>query len=453
MSRTTILILIYKSQIMKKTICFWISSFLLSGLAAQLPDALNVYVSNSVDEIYDTYVYLHEHPELSFFEESTSQYLATTMRELGFDVNENIGGYGLVCVLENGEGPTLMIRTDMDALPIKEATGVPFASEVTMKDITGDVVPVMHACGHDIHMSTWLGTAEFMSDHTEAWHGRLIMIAQPAEERASGAKAMISDDLYGRFGAPDYAIALHVNATMPAGTVGLCDGFALANVDMLDIKVFGSGGHGAYPHTAKDPIVLASQLILDLQTIVSREVSPLEPAVITVGSIHGGTKGNVIPDEVELKLTLRSYSDIVRQHLIDAIRRKCKAVAEGAGLPPDKYPEITIRDEETPAVYNDPKLGTKLREAFVKVLEPASILEVNSVMGAEDFGRYGRTGEEVPVYLYWLGVVNPSEHEKYASGEINLPPLHNARFLPDAKPSLKTGILTMSSAAIHLLQP
>lgn len=281
--------------------------------------------------LFQLYKSLHSHPELSFQEVETSKRLANMLREEGYEVTENVGGHGVVAIFQNGKGPTLMLRADMDALPVKEETGLPYASEVTTS-LNGNPVHVMHACGHDIHMSVMIGTAQALMKLKQDWKGTIMLILQPAEERSGGANAMIDDGLFTKFATPDFAIALHANANMPAGTVGICPGYALANVDMVDITVYGQGGHGAYPHTTIDPIVLASRIVLDLQTIVSREISPLEPAVVTVGSFHGGAKGNVIPDEVKLELTLRSYSEEVRNHTIQAIKRITSSLAMSAGL-------------------------------------------------------------------------------------------------------------------------
>ena len=289
-----------------------------------------------VEDDYETlkslYEHLHENPELSYLEEKTAAKLASKMKALGFEVTEKVGGTGLVCILKNGEGKTVLVRADMDALPIKEETGLSYASNAVMKDINNEEFPVMHACGHDVHMTVWYGTAKYMIENKNRWKGTLIFIAQPAEERAGGAKAMLADGLYERFPVPDYALSLHVSATLKAGTVGWCPEYAMANVDMMQIRIKGKGGHGAYPHTTIDPVSMASRLINDLQTIVSREISPLEPAVVTVGSIHGGSKGNVIPDEVVLELTMRSYTDEVRNQIIQLIKRKCKAIGVSAGL-------------------------------------------------------------------------------------------------------------------------
>lgn len=427
-----------------------LSSFTLTSQSSI--DEIRSFYGQIAEQQMEEYIYLHTNPELSFLEEKTAAFLVNQMTSLGFEVTGNVGGYGVVAVLRNGDGPTVMLRTDTDALPVLEETGAPFASKVRMTDITGDEVPVMHACGHDVHMMSWLGTARVLASMKEAWSGTLMMIAQPAEERAGGAKAMLADNLYSRFGTPDYALALHVNATLPSGKVGYCNGYALANVQMVDIAVFGRGGHGAYPHTAIDPVVIAAKLILDLQTIVSREVNPLEPAVVTVGAINGGTKGNVIPDRVDLMLTLRSYTDEVKEQLVEAIRRRCDAAARAAGLPEDKFPAITIRDEETPAVYNSPELGTELVPALKSAMGEENIIPIGPVMGGEDFSMYGRTDDEVPIYLFWLGAVNFEQYAEAQDSGAPLPPLHSPKFLPDAEPTIAAGVELLSTGALELFR-
>jgi hippurate hydrolase len=321
----------------------------------------------------EIYEHLHANPELSYQEKETAAFLAGRLRELGFRVEEEVGNYhvdgrvshGVVAVLENGPGPTVMVRTDLDGLPVAEKTGSPYASRAVGIGDGGDEVPVMHACGHDLHMTSFLGTAEMLSRMRDSWRGTLLMIGQPAEERGAGAKAMLDGGLFERFPRPDYALALHANATMPAGSIGMLAGYALANVDSVDILVRGRGGHGAYPHATKDPVTLAAQIITNLQTIVSRQISPFDPAVITVGSIHGGTKHNIIPDEVRLQLTVRSYRPEVRRHLLESIRQVATDTARGAGFPDELLPVIEVREEEfTPSTYNDPELVNRLTPVF-----------------------------------------------------------------------------------------
>jgi hippurate hydrolase len=424
----------------------WLSPLLLS---AQFP-----FVSQAEADLpylRSLYEHFHRNPELSFQEQQTSRRMAEELRQAGFEVTEGIGGYGLAAVLRNGTGPCVMLRADMDALPVREETGLPYASTVTVQDATGSSTGVMHACGHDLHMTVLAGTARLLAAQRSAWRGTLLLVAQPAEERSGGAKAMLGDGLFARFPRPDAALALHANATLPAGSVGVCPEYALASVDMVDITVRGVGGHGAYPHTTKDPIVLAAQMILGFQTLVSREIAPIEPAVVTVGSIHGGSKGNVIPDEVRMELTVRAYDEGVRNTLLDGLRRMSAAYAVAAGLPADRLPVVTVRDESTPSLYNDPALTARAGAAFRRALGEAQVQQVPPVMGGEDFGRFGLTEPRVPICLFWLGTVAPERAAEAARGALALPSLHSPRFAPLPDPSIRTGVIAMSAAVLELL--
>ena len=429
---------------------------LASLLALMFTPALadeNLYQAIDDDYAYleDLYLYLHQNPELSYQEEQTSKKIAAELRSLDFEVTENVGGYGLVGVLENGDGPTVLIRTDLDALPLQEQTGLTYASLVTAINQAGDEVFVMHACGHDIHMSAFIGTARRLVALKDDWRGTLVMIGQPAEERGGGARAMLADGLFERFPKPDYNIALHDAASAPAGTIGYSVGYALANVDSVDIVVHGIGGHGAYPQTTKDPVVLAAQIIVDLQTLVSREVSPLDPAVVTVGSIHGGTKHNIISDEVKLQLTVRSYSDEVRNTLLDGIKRIAENQGRVAGLPEDMLPEVTVReDEHTPSTYNDPALVARVTDAMRAAGVAGVIMETPPVMGGEDFSLYGRTDDKIPSFIFWIGAVNPDDYAAAVAAGETLPSLHSPFFAPDPEPTIKTGVRAMTIAALEL---
>ena len=385
----------------------------------------------------------HTHPELSHMEERTSGIVARELRAAGFEVSEKIGGYGLVGILKNGAGPTLLIRTDLDALPVQEETGLPYASTARTKDLTGRDVPLMHACGHDIHMTVFSGTARMLGTLKAHWAGTVVMIGQPAEERGLGARAMLADGLYQKFPRPDFAIALHDIATLPAGTVGALEGYVMANVDTAEIVVRGVGGHGAYPQTTKDPVVLAARIVLALQTIVSRETRPVDPAVVTVGSIHGGTKSNVIPDEVRLQLTLRSYSDSVRQHTIEAI---------AAGMPDDRMPVVTVAEEEfTPSTYNDPALTQRVRGALTAWLGADRVKPIDPEMGGEDFSLFGRTAEHVPICMFRLGAVDPAKVAESERTGVPLPSLHSSKFAPLPSPTIKTGVTGMTAVVLDLL--
>jgi amidohydrolase len=393
-----------------------------------------------------TYIDLHEHPELSLHEVQTALKMADGLRKLGFEVTTGVGGNGVVGVLKNGSGPTVLIRTDMDALPVPERTGLPYASKVIVKDDSGREVPVMHACGHDLHMSSWLGTATLLSQNKNRWRGTVVMMGQPAEEQVKGARAMLQDGLFTRFPKPDFAIAIHDSPEYPAGTVAIAPGPVLAGSDAIEITVFGKGGHGAFPNKTIDPVVIAARIILSLQTIVSRETSPLDPAVVTVGSIHGGTRGNVIPDEVKLQLTVRSYKDEVRDHNIAAIRRICKAEAEAADAP--REPEVTNPESVHPT-YNDPALSERLDSALKHSIGADHVLPGKPVMGAEDFSEIGRAG--IPAVIMWVGAADPAKLAESQKTGVPLPALHSSLFAPDLPDTLKTAIRAEASAAFELL--
>ncbi|MDB6029087.1 MAG: peptidase [Verrucomicrobiales bacterium] len=390
----------------------FLSLLLLAGIAfAQEPAALPMVrgiVTKEYPELFKLYQDLHAHPELSLHEETTSQRIAAELRKIeNIQVTEKVGGFGVVGVLKNGNGPTVLVRCDLDALPVKEQTGLPYASSVMTKDDSGKDVPVMHACGHDVHMTSLVGTARTLTQLKEQWSGTIVFIAQPAEERVGGAKLMLADGLFTRFPKPDFCLALHDAADLPAGTIGYNEGFVLANVDSVDITVRGVGGHGAYPHTTKDPIVLASEIVVALQTIVSREIQPGEPAVVTIGSIHGGTKHNIIPDEVKLQLTLRSYTDEVRQQTMAAVKRIVRGQALSAGVPEDRLPEVKFSEDSTPSTYNEPKLTRRLAPAWESWLGKTNVNLSKPTMGAEDFSQYGRTPEKIPSCIFWVGGVEP----------------------------------------------
>ncbi|MCB1086845.1 MAG: amidohydrolase, partial [Verrucomicrobiae bacterium] len=329
---------------------------------------LGPLVKGELPSLVSLYQEIHANPELSLHEVETAARVAAELRKAGFEVSEKVGGHGVVGVLKNGDGPVVLIRTDLDALPVKEQTGAPYASTKVVKDDLGRDVSVMHACGHDMHITCFLGTARILAKTKEQWSGTLVMIGQPAEERVLGARLMLRAGLFEKFPKPDLALALHCSADMAHGQVGIVEGHALANVDTLEIVVKGVGGHGSMPHLAKDPVLLASQIVVALQSIVSREIKPGDPAVVTVGSIHGGTKSNIIPDEVKLQLTLRSYESSTRRHLIDSIRRIVKAQAESANLPADRMPEVIVADDSATALYNQPALCQKVRGAIEPVL-------------------------------------------------------------------------------------
>jgi amidohydrolase len=396
-----------------------------------------------VDAIYPDietfYIDLHRNPELAFQEVRTSGKLAAFTKALGYDVTTGVGKTGIVAVMKNGPGPTVMLRTELDALPVEEKTGLPFASTVIAKTASGQTTPVMHACGHDIHMSAWAGTARWMAEHKDRWHGTLLLIGQPAEESGSGgATAMLKDGLFTRFPRPDFALSLHDDDTMPAGTIGYHPGPFRSMADAVILVVHGRGGHAAMPMNTVDSIVLASRIVLALQTIVSRENNPIDPVVITVGSIHGGTSGNVIPDEVRLQLSVRTYTPEVRRKTLAAIRRIAKGEAIAAGAP--REPEIITRGDEPgePVVYNDPALVTRLAAAL-KVGLGDKVVPMPAKMTSEDFGQYWITGK-VPSALLHIGAVNAEKFAEIQKTGIPGPAPHSPEWAPDREPTLKGAI-------------
>ncbi len=376
--------------------------FALFGIQAFAAD-LDSVTAKELPSLVALYREFHAHPELSLHEEETAAKLAKELRSAGLEVTENVGAHGVVGILKNGEGPVILVRTELDALPVKEQTGLPYASKVTTRDDTDAEVPVMHACGHDIHMACLIGTARALSQLRDQCRGTLIMVGQSAEERVLGARMMLRAGLFSRFPKPDKALALHCAYDLPYGSVGMVEGYALANVDSMDIVVRGVGTHGSMPHLGRDPIVLAAQIVLALQTIVSREVMPGDPAVVTVGTIRGGTKRNIIPDEVRLQLTLRSYKDETRAKLIASVKRIAKSLAEAADMPADKMPVVTVSDESANALYNQPAFNREVRAAIEKGIGSERVLTREPVMGAEDFSEFGLTREKVPLCMFWLG--------------------------------------------------
>ena len=424
----------------------------LNSAPTEMVDALKRQAASDFPHLESLYKHLHAHPELSLHEVKTAARIATELKSAGAETTTGIGGNGVVAVLRNGPGPTVLVRGDLDGLPVKEETGLPYASRATGPGHGDTLTPVMHACGHDVHSTVLVGTARALQALKPFWTGTVVLIAQPAEERGLGARAMLTAGLYRDFPRPDYAIALHVSATLPAGDVGTIEGPAMANVDKLDILVRGIGGHGAYPHTTKDPIVLASRIVVALQTIVSRETRPTEPAVVTVGSIHGGTKHNIIPDSVKLELTLRSYSDEVRTNTLAAVARICRGEAIAAGMPEELWPIVTPVEVPTPSVHNDPALTRRIRSSLLRVLGPDRVHQIEPEMAGEDFSHYGRTQERIPICLFRLGVVSPESLRRSQETGQSLPSLHSNKFAPAPSPSIENGVVAMAAAVMDLLR-
>ncbi len=416
---------------------------------ADLPSLLGIYKD------------IHSHPELSTHEERTAALVAKELRAAGCQVTEHLGkyeksdlkGYGVVGVMKNGDGPTVLVRTDMDALPVEEETGLPYASKVVAKNDEGKDVHVMHACGHDTHIAAFIGTARSLGKLKDQWHGTIVFVAQPAEEIGSGARALLKDGLYDRFGKPNFALGFHDKADLQTGHIGVTEGYTSANVDSVDVTVRGVGGHGAYPHKTKDPIVLAAEIINAWQTIVSRENNPLDPVVITVGSIHGGTKHNIIPDEVKMQLTVRTYKSKVRERVLADIDRIAKGCAAAAGIPPDLAPIVTVsKDFVAPAMYNNPELTKRLVAVWKESLGDENVEIVDPVMGGEDFSEYSLPDHSIPAVNFHFGAVDPAKIAEFKQAGKELPTLHSSKFAPVPEPTIRLGIVAMTAAVLELMK-
>lgn len=423
-----------------------------TGFSQTFSSLLNKETESAQAQYASWYQHLHKNPELSTREMNTAAFLKKELGQSGFTIIDSLGFHSFAAVLKNGNGPVVLYRTDMDGLPVKEQTGLPFASEASyLKE--GQPVSAMHACGHDIHMSSWLGTATLLSRIRKQWSGTVIFLAQSAEETGQGARKMISTPAFAGLPKPDIQLAFHDNADLPAGQIGFCDGFSMAAVDMMNITIYGKGGHGAAPHQAIDPVLLSAQYITAIQSIVSRNLSSNDPAVITVGAIHGGTVGNIIPDQVQLKLTIRSFSAAARQTIFDRLKSIGNNMAAGAGLPTEKWPLYELLDMSIKSVYNDPQLGARLRNVLSKERGDSSYTTVKPIMIGEDFGEYGQLPSKIPSYLMWIGTVSPQRKAMAEKGEAELYSLHSARFAPDYATTIPAAVKTMSACILHLLSP
>jgi len=426
-------------------------------------------VQNAVDKIAESelpsllaiYKDIHAHPELSGHEERTAAIVAKELRSAGCEVTENFGKYdrpglkcyGVIGVIKNGEGPIVLVRTDMDALPVKEDTGLPYASKVTTKSDSGQDVCVMHACGHDAHIAAFIGVARALQQLKDQWTGSVIFVGQPAEEALGGARALLKGGLYNRFGKPNFALGFHDNAQMPIGQIGVTEGYTYANVDSVDVTVRGTGGHGAYPHKTKDPIVLAAEMINMWQTIASRENNPLDPIVVTVGSIHGGTKHNIIPDEVKMQLTVRTYKAEVRARVLAAIKQIAEGIASAGGVPADRMPTVDVLTSEgLPATYNNPELTRRLVAVWKRVLGDDNVQMVDPTMGGEDFSEYSLPDHSIPAVDFHFGAVDPAKIADYKKEGKELPTLHSSKFAPVPEPTIRVGIIGMTTAVLDLLK-
>ncbi len=433
------------------------------GLAGVLAAALcGAELAQTSDNLVVVYKDLHQHPELSHHEERTSGILATALRAAGYTVTDHVGVYpdgskafGVVGILKNGAGPTLLVRADMDALPIVEETGLPYASHVMTKTKAGIETGVMHACGHDVHTTVLIGTARAMAATRDKWHGTLMLVGQPSEETIDGAKAMLADHLYERFGRPDSIIGLHDFNTVAAGQVGILAGPAMASSTSVDVLIQGIGGHGAYPQLGRDPVSLAAEFIMQIQTIVSREEDPLNPTVVTVGTIHGGTKRNIISDQVKLELTTRSFSDKSRKTVLAGLNSMAAGLTLSAGLPPEKAAKVTVlEDESTPVQFNDPALTAKVRASLVAALGADNVVDVDRTMGSEDVGVFGLadSAKPIPVVYFRLGAMDPVKLAAAQAAGKQLPGMHTSHFEPVPEPTLRTGVTAMTAAASGILQ-
>jgi hippurate hydrolase len=355
--------------------------------------------------------------------------------------------------MKNGDGPTVLVRTDMDALPVQEETGLPYASKVITKSDEGKDVHVMHACGHDVHIAAFIGTARALGKLKDQWHGTLVFVAQPAEEIGAGARALLKDGLYDRFGKPNFALGFHDKADVQAGHIAVTEGYTSANVDSVDVTVRGVGGHGAYPHKTKDPIVLAAEIINAWQTIASRQNNPLDPIVITVGSIHGGTKHNIIPDEVKMQITVRTYKSEVREHVLAAIERIAKGIAAAGGIPPERAPVVSVsKDQFCPASYNNPELTKRLVAVWKKSLGNDNVEIIDPTMGGDDFSEYSLSDHSIPAVYFHFGAVEPAKIAEFKQAGKELPTLHSSKFAPVPEPTIRTGVIGMITAVLELMK-
>ncbi|MGO9097457.1 MAG: amidohydrolase [Bryobacteraceae bacterium] len=442
-----------------KTACVLLLAAMLPAVGQTAPD-LAALVDAQLPSLVATYKNLHQHPELSHYEARTSAFLAAELRKAGYEVTEQVGvypdgsrAYGVVAAMKNDPGPTVLVRTDLDALPIQEETGLSYASSEHGQTLEGNPASAMHACGHDIHMASFLGAGRVLAQLKDQWRGTLILIGQPSEETIDGARAMLADGLYERFGRPDYVLGQHDDPGLPAGTAGIVSGPALASSTSVDVAIRGIGGHGARPEAGKDPIVMAAEYILDIQTIVSRQLPPQQPAVVTVGTIHGGTKRNIIPDVVTLQLTVRTYSDEVREKILDSLRKMAQGMAVANGLPSDRMPVVSVsKTEATPVTYNDPALAARLRPVFIAALGAGNVVDWHAEMGSEDFGLFGLPGHQIPAFFLRLGATDPAKLAESRRTGAPVPGLHSALFAPEPAPTIRTGVIGMSAAVLDLMK-
>jgi amidohydrolase len=448
---------LFSGSMIRDTVTLVAITMALPAIAQSTPSDLAASAAKQLPALTETYKHFHRNPELSHHEEKTSALLAGELRKLGYTVTERVGKYvdgsqafGVVAILQNGAGPRLLIRADMDALPVVEKTGLDYASKVRSTNAQGQDVGVMHACGHDIHVTVLLGVAHEMADRKSQWHGTLMLIGQPSEETIDGSSAMLADGLYERFGKPDFVLSEHDTNDVAAGSISMKGGPLLASSTGIYVTIRGIGGHGSRPEAGKDPIVLAAEFVLVAQTIVSRQIDPQQPAVLTVGMIHGGTKNNNIPDEVELGLSRRAYSPALRDSIIADVRRTANGLAEAYGVPSDRMPIVKL-GESTPVTYNDPALSERLRAPAVAALGKEHVEDAKAVMGSEDVGLFTLDGK-IPGMMYWLGAADPAKLAESHKTGAPLPSPHSALFAPVYEPAIKTGVTAMTAMALDLLK-
>jgi len=444
-----------------RSLSILILSIFASGFALAQEMTVEKTAVSELPSLLAIYKDLHSHPELSWHEEKTSAFVAKELRATGCEVTENFGkydnpdlkSYGVIGIMKNGTGPTVLVRTDMDALPVHDETGLPYASNVVTKNDEGKDVPVGHMCGHDAHMSAFIGTARALQRLKDQWAGTIMFVAQPAEETGNGARSLLKGGLYNRFGKPDFALGFHDKADLQTGHIGITPGYTYANVDSVDVIVRGVGGHGAYPHKTKDPVVLAAEMINAWQTIASRENNPLDPIVVTVGSIHGGTKHNIIPDEVKMQLTVRTYKSDVRDRVLKAIDEIAKGIANAGGVPVDRAPIVNVLNNQfTPATYNNPDLTKRLVAVWKNVLGADNVEIVDPTMGGEDFSEYSLPDHSIPAVDFHIGAVDPEKIVQFKKEGKELPSLHSSKFAPVPEPTIRVGIIGMTSAVLELMK-
>ena len=444
-----------------RSLSILILSIFASGFALAQEMTVEKTAVSELPSLLAIYKDLHSHPELSWHEEKTSAFVAKELRATGCEVTENFGkydnpdlkSYGVIGIMKNGTGPTVLVRTDMDALPVHDETGLPYASNVVTKNDEGKDVPVGHMCGHDAHMSAFIGTARALQRLKDQWAGTIMFVAQPAEETGNGARALLKGGLYNRFGKPDFALGFHDKADLQTGHIGITPGYTYANVDSVDVIVRGVGGHGAYPHKTKDPVVLAAEMINAWQTIASRENNPLDPIVVTVGSIHGGTKHNIIPDEVKMQLTVRTYKSDVRDRVLKAIDEIAKGIANAGGVPVDRAPIVNVLNNQfTPATYNNPDLTKRLVAVWKNVLGADNVEIVDPTMGGEDFSEYSLPDHSIPAVDFHIGAVDPEKIVQFKKEGKELPSLHSSKFAPVPEPTIRVGIIGMTCAVLELMK-